>query len=246
MGYQFSPSREFIEKLQRIPKPKIPLFAVPYPEREGVYKGSRWYSTALDETIINDFVTDYLPFLYQSKNLIIMARKDKNVISLTKKIIEGKTTKTDKAKAIHNWVYSNITYKRTARIVPPWEIINIKTGDCKSYACLTGAMLGIAGIDCWLKLAKIDNIDVLHIWDIAYLSWEPVDSVGAFVFREVHPVAGYILFEVDKTLGYPPKPAPEAGTTIIPEKIKEGIKKYFAYGAIATMAGLGIWALMER
>ena len=165
-----------------------------------------------------------------------MGRKDASVVAVSEQITGKLTTNYDKAKAIHNWVHTNIEYKRNPLVIPPWTLIEKGGGgDCKSFAVLTASLLGIAGIPCWLKLIKINGLEILHIYDIAKISWDAVDSVGARAFSEASPISGYILYEIDKTTDWPPKPLP-SGSAISPEP---EIKKAFPW----IILGIGATAL---
>lgn len=224
MQYTWTPSKDFIKKLQLAPKipPVVP--AVPYPEEEGAYKGSRYYSTAISLTIINNFIKTYLSFLEESKEITLMGRQKEEIKVLALEITQDKKTSYDKAEAVHSWVYENIDYKRTPYIIPPWELIKPEvTGDCKSFAILVASLLGAIEIPCWFKLVKINGLEILHIYNLANLSWETIDGVGAYIYKEVKPISGYIIFEIDKTFGWPPKPLPSGGEPYIPEKLKKEI-----------------------
>jgi len=242
MTRSFTPDRNFITRLQVAPKipPVIP--AVPYPEEEGIYKGARWYGTALSRLALNELMEGYLSFLDQCKQIILLGREHPQVRNLALKITEGKA---NKAEAIHRWIHENVRYEKNPVIVMPWELIKPgASGDCKSFTCLAGAMLGIVGIPCWLKLVEIDGYPYLHIYNLGKLTWKSIDATGAYFDREVKPISGYILFEVDKTREFPPKPLPEPGTISFPEIPRE-MGKIALVSAIVGVVGLGIWAILR-
>ena len=238
------PSKEFLARLREKPK-VMPALAVAeaYPFEEGVYKGSKYYTTAVSLVIIDSFLKDYLSFMHQCKEMILLGR-DRLELGILALYITGKAVTTEeKAEAIHNWVYRYVSYQRMPEIIPPWELIKPGVnGDCKSFAVLIASLLGILNIPSWLKLVKVDGLNTLHIYNIARLSWEVVDGVASKMGFEIKPISGYLVFEIDKTPDWPPKPLPsEAGAEFpdIPEKLKE----YFPVVAIG-LASLGIITLV--
>jgi len=243
MAYEFAPDQELITNLQITPKPPVVIPAVPYPEQTGEYKGSRWYSTALNLGILSGLIDNYLSFLSQCKEIISFGEENEEVKNLSQTITADKYTFYDKAEAVHSWVFENVQYKMNPTIVSPWELIKKgASGDCKSFACLVASLLGVNAIPSWLKLIKIDGIDILHIYSMSNLSWEAVDGTGKYPFREVSPISGYLIFEVDRTSQWPPKPLPQLGLLDnIPEETKETLKKIAIIGGIVGVLGLGAY-----
>lgn len=244
MQYNWTPSKKFASDLQRVPKipPVIP--AVPYPEEEGVYKESRYYSTATSPVIIDIFIKDYLSFLGDCKEIVYLGRQKEKLRDLALKITRETTTTYEGAKAIHSWVYKNVEYERTPYLIYPWELVKPGVnGDCKSFAVLIASLLGIVNIPCWFKLVKVGDLEVLHIYNLVSLSWEVLDGVGAYPFSEVKPVSGYVIFEVDRTLNWPPKPLPSGGgIPIIPEEWKKFLP---LFGLIAGSVGVVSLAIIK-
>ena len=242
--------KELITRLQLAPKipPVIP--AVPYPAEEGTHKGSKYYVTAITSSTVNDFLENYLDFLATCKAIAQEGRQDQDVKDLTLSITKDKKTTYDKAKAIHSWVYNNVKYERTTYIIPPWKLIKPDiNGDCKSFAILIASMLGIVGIPCWFKLVEIPGFTALHMYDLGSLSWEVIDGTGAYAFKEVKPVSGYVLYEIDSTYDWPPKPLPQGeGEVTIPTEVSEAVSligKVALVSGIIGAIGLGIWSLTE-
>jgi len=244
---KWSPSKEFITQLQLAPEipPVIPV--APYPEAEGTYKGSRYYITATTPLVVDDFLKNYLSFMAQAKEITYLGRERTEISLLALYITQNKKSDYDKAKAILDWVYKNIKYERTNDFVMPWELIKPGiNGDCKSFTTLIASLLGVVKIPCWFKLVKIDGYETLHVYNLASLSWEAVDGVGGYFSREVKPVSGYILFEMDKTINWPPKPLPsEAGIYLpeIPEKLKQILP---LIGVFVGSAGVISLALLKK
>lgn len=214
-------SKEFITKLQEAPEPPVVVPIVPYPEEEGVHEGNRYYTTATSRSTIQMLVTDYLSFLKESKEAIILGRQNSQVQNLAISITEGRESTYEKARAIHSWVYANIIYKRTPYIVPPWDLIKPGAkGDCKAFAVLVASLLGLVDIPCWLKLVKISSVPDLHIYDQANLTWAIVDAVGSLFNGEVKPVSGYVLYEIDRTAIWPPRVLPSGAGIQIPGELR--------------------------
>lgn len=237
------PSKEFLERLREKPRPPVALaVAEAYPFHEGVYKGSKYYTTAISPLIIDGFLKNGLLWMHQFKELALLGRERLELGILALYITQKAVTNEEKAKAIHNWVYRFVDYHQRPETIPPWELIKPGVdGDCKSFAVLIASLLGILNIPSWLKLVKVDGLEMLHVYNLARLSWETVDGCVSKMGREIKPISGYLLFEVDKTPDWPPKPLPsEAGVEFpdIPEKLRE----YFPVVAIG-LASLGIITL---
>ena len=237
-------SKEFVTKLQEAPEPPVIVPAVPYPEEEGVYQGSRYYSAAISRTIIDELLANYLSFLEQSKDVVLTGRGNAEVKNLALSITEGRPTTYEKAKAIHGWVHQNVEYQRTEYIIPPWDLIRPgASGDCKSFAALVGSLLGLAGIPCWLKLVRIGTASDLHIYDFASLTWAIVDAVGSHFLSEVKPVSGYVIYEIDRTGTWPPRVLPSGAEIEIPEKLKKALPLIGAIGGTIGAVTLAFWML---
>lgn len=242
--WSWAKSKEFITKLQEAPKPPIVVPIVPYPEEEGVYQGSRYYTTAISQSIIDSFLKDYLSFLDESKDVVLTGRKNSQIQNLALSITEGKVSSYDKAKAIHEWVNKNVDYKRTPYIIPPWELIKPEvSGDCKGFATLVASLLGATDIPCWLKLVRIGGTVNLHVYDLASLTWGVVDAVGSWFGREVKPVSGYIVYEIDRTGTWPPRPLPSGAGIYIPEELKKALPWIGAVGGTIGAVALALWIL---
>lgn len=242
--WSWAKSKEFITKLQEAPKPPIVVPIVPYPEQEGSYRGSRYYTTAISQTIIDSFLKDYLSFLDQSKDVALMGRNNSQVRDLALSITKDKIGAYDKAKAIHEWVNKNVDYKRTPYIVPPWDLIKPEvSGDCKGFAALVASLLGVVNIPCWLKLVKIGSTLDLHVYNLANLTWGVVDGVGSYFLREVKPVSGYIVYEIDRTTIWPPRPLPSGAGIYIPEELKKALPVIGIIGGTIGAVALALWLI---
>lgn len=104
--------------------------------------------------------------LPQSKEVILQ-----QITSLVKQLTEGKNSETEKAKAIYNWISSNITYdwedyrggestsKRDA-----FYVYYFRTGICSDYVKLAHFMFTMAG----LPAASILSDSLDHAWNAVY------------------------------------------------------------------------------
>lgn len=242
--WSWAKSKEFITKLQEAPKPPVVVPVVPYPEEEGAYQGNRYYTTAISQSIIDDFLRNYLSFLDEAKDVALMGRNNSQVQNLALSITEGKASTYDKARAIHEWVYKNVEYRKTEYTIPPWELIKPEvSGDCKGFAALVASLLGIAEIPCWLKLVKIGATLNLHVYDLASLTWGVVDAVGAWFGREVKPVTGYIIYEIDRTSTWPPRVLPSGAEIYIPEELKKALLPIGIIGGTIGAVALALWLI---
>ncbi|GAJ05708.1 unnamed protein product, partial [marine sediment metagenome] len=80
--WSWARSKEFITELQEAPKPPVVVPIVPYPEQEGTHNGSRYYSTAISQSIIDSLLENYLSFLDESKEAILLGRGNEEVKDL--------------------------------------------------------------------------------------------------------------------------------------------------------------------
>jgi len=199
--------KDLITKLQLATPIAVPVAV--YPEREGKYEGSDYYCAASSEVKIR-FLIEYLPVLADWKRIVIQSRQNYKLRDLSYRICQGKLTKYDKIKAVHDWVYFNIDYQQTATLVPPDRLVSERRGDCKSFTVLISTLLGIQEIPTWFKLVQLYDDIPRHIYNFAAGTWYPVDGTGYFAFEEVKRVIGYMLFEVDSTITSPPRPAPSS------------------------------------
>lgn len=106
------------------------------------------------------------------------------------------TTQKDKAKAIFNWIITNITYKynygATANIDTIYYYFNEKTGNCEAYTMLTNYMLYLCGI----PTATVRNS--VHAWSAAYIDgeWIYIDTTH-YIFGNTDERANEIIFAYD-------------------------------------------------
>lgn len=233
--------KELITRLQTLPPIPVPVKI--YPSRTGEYRGSRWYSTGQDEAGVIEF-SKYLSILNNWKNVVLEGRTRKDLNDLAIEITKNSTGLTDKTKAIHRWVFNNINYLKTPILIPPWDLIRIRIGDCKSFSVLTATLLGIVGVRCWFKLVQMKGYEARHIYDYAEMSWFPIDGTGAYPFQEVQRVTGYMLFEIDRTSSWPPMPLPspvEAEEVPWPIPLFTGLMRKIGYLAITGVAIAGLF-----
>lgn len=220
MAYTY---KELITRLQMLPEVAIPIAVEVYPEIESTYGGSRYYCTAQTQAEVNIFISHYLAVVNSWRNIAIAGRESSYLKKLSDDITKDKVTSYGKAKAIHDWVFYNISYKETSSLVPPEELAKTRAGDCKSFTVLITTLLGIQNIPCWFKLVQFSDINVRHIYNYVLTSWQPVDGTGYFCFEEVKRVIGYMLFEVDKVDTSPPRPLPSpVGAEEVPPPLEVG------------------------
>ena len=208
--------KELITHLQ-ILEPVPSLVAV-YPEKQGNYRGSDYYCVADSSDKLNVLLS-YLSIMNDWKMLIFEERKNPELIHLSNEICKNAYTKESKIRKIHSWVFNNIEYFRTPYLVPPSRLIDTKRGDCKSFTVLISTLLGIQGIPSWFKLVIAGSDVPNHIYSYAKTSWYPVDGTGYFPFDEISGIQGYLLFEVDDTPDFPPRPVPQGAPDVAPPPI---------------------------
>ena len=95
------------------------------------------------------------------------------VVSLTDRLVSGKTSETEKVKAIYQWVRTNVSYDwgelhGINYFSPDWNdgLFAYSTGYavCQGYSRLCHLMLNLAG----LSGAMVTSHDLAHTWNVAY------------------------------------------------------------------------------
>jgi len=76
----------------------------------------------------------------------------------------GAKSRADEARAIHDWIFSNIQYRRdpigTEWIQDPFEtLVNSRAGDCDDLAVLAGTLLQAVGHPCDMKAVQWAGMD---------------------------------------------------------------------------------------
>lgn len=117
------------------------------------------------------------------------------IIQLSKKIAEGKKTDREKAQAIYNWIYKNISYdyeKYSKHLNNDYNnqygalnTLKMKKGVCYDYSALTAALGRAAGLETKMikGIGKTKSNNGLHAWNEIYISeentWISVDTTFA-------------------------------------------------------------------
>lgn len=106
-------------------------------------------------------------------------------VAKAKELAKGKTTDEEKAKAVYNYIISNITYdKNLANTVSVDYLPNndgtltSKKAICYGYASLYAAMLRSLDIPTKLVMGDSDYVDVYHAWNEVFLGgkWVIIDT----------------------------------------------------------------------
>ena len=113
---------------------------------------------------------------------------DPEVRRLAQEITSGKETPFDKAKAIMDWVYTNLEKRGSVTIPTAKQVLRDRYGDCNEHATLYAALARAAGIPTDIVVGLVYQGDgfYYHAWNISWLGngWIPVDPVyGEFPAR---------------------------------------------------------------
>lgn len=122
--------------------------------------------------------------------LYLMARtakdgaRDPDVRTVAENIINGDETYIGRARAIHDWIESNIKYVPdpvyTDAVMPPRQVLIYKTGDCDDLATLGAALLGSLGIQSRFQAVGFENNEVpySHVFAQALIgaNWITTDT----------------------------------------------------------------------
>ncbi len=159
------------------------------------------------------------------------------VKALSEKIIEGKTTSIDKAKAIHDWMRRNIRYVAVYLGTGGWVphdldwILKNRYGDCKDHVLLMQTMLKAIGIEAVPALINTTNEYELAELPIGFnhaiiyiptlnVFVDPTDSripFGALPFVDADKPVAVALNEGSKVMRTPAF-APDANRVMVKSK----------------------------
>ena len=113
---------------------------------------------------------------------------DPEIRSLAEEITAGKDTDVDKARAIMEWVYSNLEKRGSVTIPTAKQVLKQRYGDCNEHATLYAALARAAGIPTDIMVGLVYQGDgfYYHAWNVSWLGgrWVPIDPVyGEFPAR---------------------------------------------------------------
>ena len=205
---------EYYKALERVALPT-------YIERRGTTAGHDWILIGANEAELQKLGFSPAFWTTITQIWVVPGRAHLGLIELVGYITEGLDTQFEKARRIAEWVYKYVEYIINTE-APPWELVKPGvTGDCSSFTPLVCALLGIAGIKCWLKQTAFwQEQTYSHVYTLALLpdGWYCVDPTARPVMsREVKDVSAYGLFEVDETFSnIPPVVGPDDPTVFPP------------------------------
>ncbi|NPB04401.1 MAG: transglutaminase domain-containing protein [Thermotogae bacterium] len=113
---------------------------------------------------------------------------DPQIKELASKITQGKKTDLEKARAIANWVYTNLEKRGSVTIPTAKQVLKEMYGDCNEHATLYAALARAAGIPTDIVVGLVYQGDgfYYHAWNVSWIGgqWVPVDPVyGEFPAR---------------------------------------------------------------
>ena len=115
---------------------------------------------------------------------------DKDIVSITNKVLAGERDPVQAAKKINTWIYRNLKKSPTVSLPNAKDVLKTKVGDCNEHAALFTAMSRAAGIPTKTVLGTMyyeDNF-YYHAWNEVYVGeWIAVDSTyGQFPADATH------------------------------------------------------------
>ncbi len=115
---------------------------------------------------------------------------DKDIVAITKKVLNGEKDPAKASKKINNWIYKNLKKSPTVSLPNAKDVLKTRVGDCNEHAALFSAMSRAAGIPTKTVLGTMYYKDSFyyHAWNEVFLGeWVAVDSTyGQFPADATH------------------------------------------------------------
>ncbi len=109
----------------------------------------------------------------------LIQSEDKEIVSITNKVLNGERDPLKAAKKINTWIYKNLKKSATVSIPNAKDVLRTKVGDCNEHAALFSAMARAAGIPTKTVLGAMyyDGRFYYHAWNEVYIGkWVALDS----------------------------------------------------------------------
>jgi transglutaminase/protease-like cytokinesis protein 3 len=145
--------------------------------------GGNKYKVVKKETVKLQLKDEKAVFLNSVQN--VTWTSSDNAIKKAKELTANKKTDTEKAKAIYDYIISNIQYdtqlaaKASTDYLPDIDrTLKLKKDICYGYASLYAAMLRSVDIPTKLLMGNTTYVDVYHAWNEVYLDgkWVTIDT----------------------------------------------------------------------
>lgn len=115
---------------------------------------------------------------------------DKEIVSITNKVLDGETDPVKAAEKINNWIYKNLKKSATVSLPNAKDVLKTRVGDCNEHAALFSAMSRAAGIPTKTVLGTMyyEESFYYHAWNEVYVGeWIAIDSTyGQFPADVTH------------------------------------------------------------
>jgi hypothetical protein len=115
---------------------------------------------------------------------------DKEIVSITNKVLDGETDPVKAAEKINNWIYKNLKKSATVSLPNAKDVLKTRVGDCNEHAALFSAMSRAAGIPTKTVLGTMyfEESFYYHAWNEVYVGeWIAIDSTyGQFPANVTH------------------------------------------------------------
>ncbi len=118
-------------------------------------------------------------YQYLTQAELLIQSDDKEIISITNKVLDGETDPLKAAQKINKWIYKNLKKSATVSIPNAKDVLRTKIGDCNEHAALFSAMSRAAGIPTKTVLGAMyyNERFYYHAWNEVYVGeWVAVDS----------------------------------------------------------------------
>jgi len=127
------------------------------------------------------YTLPYMALEFQDlvKAEFLIQSEDKEIVSITNKVLDGERDPLKAAKKINTWIYKNLKKSATVSIPNAKDVLRTKVGDCNEHAALFSAMARAAGIPTKTVLGAMyyEGRFYYHAWNEVYIGkWVAVDS----------------------------------------------------------------------
>ncbi|MCZ6469396.1 MAG: transglutaminase-like domain-containing protein [Candidatus Dadabacteria bacterium] len=183
------PTNVKLDNARKLKYLKIKLGGIDTAQGFDIEDGYRQY---LDGQILQIKSKDYNPkkspytlpynapeYLELLKAEFLIQSDDKEIVSITNKILDGETDPRNAASKINKWIYKNLKKSATVSLPNAKDVLKTKVGDCNEHAVLFSAMSRAAGIPTKTVLGAMyyEGRFYYHAWNEVYIGqWVAVDS----------------------------------------------------------------------
>lgn len=142
--------------------------------REKIGTGMKGYRTQMMDHALDRYLCES----------VFLQTKNRDIVTLAKKIVKNEKDPLVSARLIHDWVYRNIEKTPAITIPTAVDVLKTKKGDCNEHAVLFTAIARSAGIPAKIAIGLVykDGFYYYHAWPEFYAGqWISADpTLGQF------------------------------------------------------------------